>query len=180
MSRPDPHGSVKVFFFRDASAVSITDQRRFRGRMLTERGHGWSHCALRVVFLRVLDKSVPAGVILVTSRGARHVLFYRPISLRARWLLKENQRIVLAILVAPHLWSIVMTRFLRVAMTRGAVPVLICERSSRKVSSRTQWRLFSMPQCMRLSSSTRWGEALSGVKLVIPYAISRDSLFFLR
>jgi len=27
-----------------------------------------------------------------------------------------------------------MTRFLRVAMTRGEVPVLICERSSRKVS----------------------------------------------
>jgi len=123
---------------------------------------------------------VPADSNLVTSWGARYVFSYRPISLRARWVFKENQRRVLAILVAPHLRSMVITRFLRVAMTRGAVPVLICERSSRKVSSRTQWRLFSMPQCMRLSSSTRWGEALSGVKLVIPYAISRDSLFFLR
>ncbi len=102
---------------------------------------------------------MPADSNLVTSCGARYVFSYRPISLRARWVFKENQRRVLAILVAPHLRSIVITRFLRVAMTRGAVPVLICERSSRKVSSRTQWRLFSMPQCMRLSSSTRWGEA---------------------
>jgi hypothetical protein len=120
------------------------------------------------------------GGILDTGCGVREVLSYNPISLRARWVLKENHRRVLAILVAPHLRSMVMTRFLRAAMTRGAVPVLICERSSRKVSSRTQWREFSIPQCMRLIASTRLGEAFSGVKLVIPYATSRDSLFLPR
>ncbi len=84
-----------------------------------------------------------------------------------------------AMLVAPDLRNIVIARFLRVAITRGAFPVLICERSSPKVSSRTQWSLFSIPQCMRLSSSRRLGVAFSGVKLVIPYAISRDCLFLL-
>lgn len=74
---------------------------------------------------------IPAG-------GVRRVVCYRPISLRARWVLKESHRSVFAILVAPHLRSMVMARFLKVAMTRGAVPVLICERSSRKVSSRIQ------------------------------------------
>jgi len=107
-------------------------------------------------------------------------LNYRPISLRARWLFKVSQRIVLAMLRDPHLRSIVIARFLKVAITRGAFPVLICERSSPKVSSLTQCRPFSMPQCMRLSSSRREGEAFSGVKLVIPYAISQVSLFFFR
>ena len=31
---------------------------------------------------------------------------------------------------------------------------------------------------MRLTASRCWGEAFSGVELVIPYAISQDSLFF--
>jgi hypothetical protein len=118
--------------------------------------------------------------ILDSRWGVRNVVYYRPISLRARWVLKESHRSVFAILVAPHLRSIVMARFLKVAMTRGAVPVLICERSSRKVSSRIQWSPFSIPQCVRLSASRRSGDALSGVRLVIPYAISQDSLFFLR
>lgn len=109
------------------------------------------------------------------SRGS-----YRPISESTAWLFQASSRMALAILVAPDLRNIVMARFLSVAITRGALPVLICERSSPKVSSRTQWRLFSIPQCMRLSPSKRSGEACSGVKLVIPYAISRDCLFFLR
>jgi len=105
---------------------------------------------------------------------------YRPISVRAVWLFQESCRIAFAMFVAPDLRNIVMARFLSEARTRGAFPVLICERSSPKVSSRTQWRLFSIPQCMRLSSSRRSGLAFSGVKLVIPYAISRDCLLWQR
>jgi hypothetical protein len=56
------------------------------------------------------------------SGGARQLLSYSPITVRALLIEKDNSRIALAILVAPHLRRIVMTRFFRVAITRGALP----------------------------------------------------------
>jgi hypothetical protein len=37
----------------------------------------------------------------------------------------------------------------RVAITRGREPVLACDASSRNVTSRTQWILFSIDKCPR-------------------------------
>lgn len=150
--------------------------------MLTDRGVADGHIVLFVSFFGgAVTRVYHGGAFWVIGWGETLAsLVYRPISLRTRWVLKENQRSVLAILVVPHRRNIVIARFLKVAMTRGAFPVRIWERSSRKVSSRNQCRPFSIPQCMRLTASRCWGEAFSGVELVIPYAISQDSLFLVR
>ncbi len=58
-------------------------------------------------------------------------------------------RRVRAMLAAPARRQVLVARLRRVAMARGPLPVRICERSSSKVTSRTQWRRFSMPQCPR-------------------------------
>lgn len=52
-------------------------------------------------------------------------VLYRPMSPRAKWVLNAEPLRVLAMFVAPHLRKILMTRFLREAMTRGPIPVLI-------------------------------------------------------
>src|SRR5664280_2770563 len=52
-------------------------------------------------------------------------------------------------LVAPASRCRLMARFRRVAMTCGPLPVRICERSSAKVTSRTQCRRTSMDQWPR-------------------------------
>ena len=53
-------------------------------------------------------------------------------------------------LVAPARRRRLMARLRRVAMTRGPLPVRIWERSSSKVTSRTQCRRFSMHQWPRI------------------------------
>ena len=63
------------------------------------------------------------GYRAVSGRGRS--ICYRPISRSARWVLNANHLRVLATLVAPHLRRMLMARFLRDAMTRGPVPVLI-------------------------------------------------------
>ncbi len=52
-----------------------------------------------------------------------------------------------AMLVQPVRRRKLIAVFRMVAMTWGALPVRIWERSSSKVTSRHQWIRFSMPQC---------------------------------
>jgi len=52
-----------------------------------------------------------------------------------------------------------MARLRRVAITCGPAPRRIWERSSSKVTSRTQWRRFSMVQWARTSARSRAGVA---------------------
>jgi hypothetical protein len=78
----------------------------------------------------------------------------------------------LAILSAP------IARLRRVAMTRGALPTRIWDRSSSKVTSLTQCTRFSMPQCPRMSSASSFGPARSGGRLAvrISHVLARDIL----
>ncbi len=65
-----------------------------------------------------------------------------------------------------------IAKFRKVAMTRGADFVRTWDRSSSKVTSRTQCKPFSMAQCPRLSSSNRCGVARSAGALVMAKATS--------
>ena len=66
-----------------------------------------------------------------------------------------------------------MARLRSVAITWGPAPRRIWERSSSKVTSRTQWRRFSIVQWARTSARSRAGDAWAGVRLVTPYTVSR-------
>ncbi len=83
-------------------------------------------------------------------------------------------RMPAAMLVWPASRSALIARLRRVAMTRGALPVRICERSSSKVTSLTQWTRFSMPQWPRTSSPSYSGLARSGSRLVMKNDVSMD------
>ena len=47
----------------------------------------------------------------------------------------------------------------KAAMIWGVEPHRTCERSSSKVTSRTQWERFSMRQWWRVRRSRRWASA---------------------
>ncbi|ORL38663.1 hypothetical protein A6F59_25435 [Prescottella equi] len=65
--------------------------------------------------------------------------------------------------MATLVWSAsgrVLTAVFRiVAITGGALPVRMVGRSSSNVTSRTQWRRFSMAQCTRIQAATCDGVA---------------------
>ena len=73
-----------------------------------------------------------------------------------------------AISGAPARRSKEMARLRRVAITWGPAPRRIWERSSSKVTSRTQWRRFSIVQWARTSARRRAGEAWAAERLVTP------------
>ena len=58
-------------------------------------------------------------------------------------------------------------RMRREAMTCGAWPVRTCERSSAKVTSRTQCRAFSICQCPRIHAASSAGLAWCGARSVM-------------
>src|SRR5665213_2522198 len=89
-------------------------------------------------------------------------------------MLRPIARMPAAMLVWPPMRSAPIARLRSVAMTRGALPTRIWERSSPKVTSRTQWMRFSMPQCPRTSSASSFGPARSGARLVMKYDVSID------
>lgn len=76
-------------------------------------------------------------------------------------------RMASAMLVAPvRRWRL-MTRLRRAAITAGPVPVRKREQSSSKVTSRTRWILFSIPQCSRAQVAMMLGGASSiGAELI--------------
>jgi len=87
--------------------------------------------------------------VVLAGHGAFWRLGCRPRMVRSSGGLFLIFRMVAAILVWPA-WRIrPITRLRRVAMILGRDPVLTWEPSSRNVTSRTQWILFSMDQCPR-------------------------------
>jgi hypothetical protein len=60
-----------------------------------------------------------------------------------------------------------IARLRRIAIILGALPERTWERSSSKVTSRTQWLRFSMDQCPRTSWRRSAGDADSGDRLVM-------------
>jgi len=72
-----------------------------------------------------------------------------------------------AMLRTPLRRNTPITRLRKAAITWGAAPVRIWQRSSSKVTSRTQWRRFSMPQCPRTRCSSCAGVACWGERLVM-------------
>ena len=60
----------------------------------------------------------------------------------------------------PASRSRLITVLRKVAMTRGAFPVRTCERSSSKVTSRTQCSWFSIPQCSWTQAASAPGLAM--------------------
>jgi len=70
-------------------------------------------------------------------------------------------------LVAPARRCRLMTKFRSEAMTCGAAPVRIWDRSSAKVTSRTQCRPFSICQCPRIQVASSSGRAWCGPRSVI-------------
>jgi hypothetical protein len=87
-------------------------------------------------------------LIAVSRRNARSGL--RAVCRRAR-----------AMLVWPARRRMLMTRFLIAAMTWGPVPVRTWDRSSPRVTSRTQCSWFSIFQCPRIHSASWAGRACS-------------------
>jgi hypothetical protein len=77
-------------------------------------------------------------------------------------------------LVWPAIRSAPIARLRRVAITRGALPTRICDRSSSKVTSLTQWIRFSIPQCPRTRFASSSGPARSGPRLVMKNEVSMD------
>ena len=69
-------------------------------------------------------------------------------------------------LLAPARRTMLMARLRREAMTRGPLPVRTWERSSSKVTSRTQCRRFSMHQWPRIQA------AVCGDLQLLPDSIS--------
>src|SRR5712691_11666264 len=65
-----------------------------------------------------------------------------------------------------------IARFRKDAMTWAPVPRRTRDRSSSKVTSRIQWRWFSIDQWPRLKQSTRSELATAGLRLVMPYTVS--------
>jgi len=65
-----------------------------------------------------------------------------------------------------------MARLRRVAITCGAAPVRIWERSSSKVTSLTQWSRVSMPQWPCTQAASRVGGAVVGSAKVIRWTTS--------
>lgn len=72
----------------------------------------------------------------------------------------------------PASRSALIARLRSVAITRGALPTRIWQRSSSKVTSRTQCTRFSIPQCPRTRSPSCSGPARSGAKLVMNQDVS--------
>ncbi len=61
-----------------------------------------------------------------------------------------------------------MARLRSVAITCGPAPRRTWDRSSSKVTSRTQWSRFSIVQWARTSARRRAGDAWAGDRLVTP------------
>lgn len=91
-------------------------------------------------------------------------------SARARWAL--YWRVAWAIFGWPCSRNRLIAKLRRLAIVCGPEPVRICERSSSKVTSRTQCTLFSIPQCPCTKCKRMSGGASSGRQLVTPYAYS--------
>ena len=77
-----------------------------------------------------------------------------------------QRRRAAAILVSFPIRKRLMTRLRSPAIIWGAEPVLIWQRSSSMVTSRTQNTRFSIPRCPRHSSGNRRGSACCGERLV--------------
>src|SRR4029453_1941006 len=87
-------------------------------------------------------------------------------SANAGWA--ANRRQAAAILVSPAHRVRPMTVLRKAAITCGILPQRTWDRSSSKVTSRTQCDLFSMCQCPRTNASKRAASARSGARLVTP------------
>src|SRR5262249_8264113 len=99
-------------------------------------------------------------------------------SANAGWA--ANRRQAAAILVAPAHRVRPMTVLRKAAMTCGILPQRTWDRSSSKVTSRTQCDLFSICQCPRTNVNKRAASARSGARLVTPATTSsRTSPVFL-
>lgn len=69
----------------------------------------------------------------------------------------------------------VMAALRRAAKISGVEPVRIRQRSSSNVTSRTQWRRFSMPQWFRHQSSIGGAAATERGALVMAYSVSTST-----
>ena len=89
-------------------------------------------------------------------------------------MFRPASRMPAAMLAWPAIRKAPIARLRRVAITRGALPARICERSSSNITSLTQWIRFSIPQCPRMRSASSFGPVRSGARLVMWNEVSID------